>query len=189
MCSCLLLVNSIFCCELPFFFYFLCVCQIYVAEVLITHFLHLLPSKVFITMWVPEWGQLWGVNSGSGCSSRSIFGLYFFTLIYSPLWLWSHLCLTLGHFWDQALDPYLCCVLFPTHYFWSIPFSALNSIFKTFSRVCQIYVAEVLIIHFCIYYHLRFLSPYQYQSKVNFCVGGQLWIWIQIHIWVVTFWF
>ena len=39
--------------------------------------------------------------------------------------------------------------------------------FVTFSCVCQIYVAEVLIIHFCNYYHLRFLSPYEYQSEVN----------------------
>ena len=41
---------------------------------------------------------------------------------------------------------------------------------------------------FCTYYHIRFLSPYKYQSEVNF--GGQLQVQMQfhIHIWVVTFW-
>ena len=63
----------------------------------------------------------------------------------------------------------LICV--PTQYYWSIPFSAVNSIFlKTFSCVCQIYVAEVLIIHFSNYYLLRILSPYEYWSEVSF--GG-----------------
>ena len=61
----------------------------------------------------------------------------------------------------------LICV--PSHYYWSIEFSALNSFFfSTFSHVCLIYVAGVLIIHFCRYCHLRFLSPYEYQSEVNF---------------------
>ena len=57
----------------------------------------------------------------------------------------------------------------PAHYYWLIPFSAVNSVFflLTFSCVCQIYVADVLIIHFCNYYHLRFLSPYEYQSEGN----------------------
>ena len=40
----------------------------------------------------------------------------------------------------------LICV--PAHYYWSIPFSAVSSIFLNFSCVCQIYVAEVLIICF-----------------------------------------
>ena len=41
----------------------------------------------------------------------------------------------------------LICV--PTHYYLSIPFSAVNSIFVlTFSYICQIFVAEVPIIHF-----------------------------------------
>ena len=62
----------------------------------------------------------------------------------------------------------LICV--PTHYYCCIPFSAVNSIFLNFSHVCQIYVAGVLIIHFCRYCHLRCLSPYEYQSEVNF--GG-----------------
>ena len=42
--------------------------------------------------------------------------------------------------------------------------------FFNFSGVWQIYVAEVLIIHICKYYHLAFLSPYEYQSEVNFRV-------------------
>ena len=40
--------------------------------------------------------------------------------------------------------------------------------FFTFSCVCQIYVSEVLIIHFSDYYHLRFVSPYEYQIEVSF---------------------
>ena len=60
----------------------------------------------------------------------------------------------------------LLCV--PTHYHWSIPFSAVNSGFFNFSCVCQIYVAEVLIIHFLHDYHLWFLSP-EYQSEIDFC--------------------
>ena len=66
------------------------------------------------------------------------------------------------------------------HYLPSTPF------LFTFSCVCQIYVADVLIIHFCNYYHLRLLSPYEYQSEINF-FGGQLWIQIQFwfHICVV----
>ena len=40
----------------------------------------------------------------------------------------------------------LICV--STNYYWLIPFCAVNSIFKTFSYVCQIYVAEVLFIQF-----------------------------------------
>ena len=60
----------------------------------------------------------------------------------------------------------LICV--PTHYYLSLPYSAVNWIFFNFSHVCQIYVAEVLIIHFYRNCHLRFLSPYEYQSQVNF---------------------
>ena len=47
----------------------------------------------------------------------------------------------------------------------------VNSIFcfeVFFSHVCQVYIAEVLVTHFCNYYHLRFLSPYEYKSEVNF---------------------
>ena len=47
----------------------------------------------------------------------------------------------------------LICV--PSHY-WSAPLSAVSSRFLSFSCVCWIYVAEVLIIFFCNYYHLRF---------------------------------
>ena len=57
-----------------------------------------------------------------------------------------------------------------THYYWSIPFSNENSIFFALSHVCHIYIPEVLIIHFCNYYNLRFLSTYQYQSEIIF--GG-----------------
>ena len=46
----------------------------------------------------------------------------------------------------------------------------LSTLILTFSHVCQIYIAVLLIIHFCNYYHLRDLSPYEYQSEVNF--GG-----------------
>ena len=71
----LLLVISISSCKL-FFFNFSHVHQIYVAEVLIIHFLQLLPSKVFITIWVPKWGQFYGgCHSRSGSSSISISGL------------------------------------------------------------------------------------------------------------------
>ena len=39
----------------------------------------------------------------------------------------------------------------PIHYYyWSVLFLAVKSVFNTFSCVCQIYVAEVLIMHFCI---------------------------------------
>ena len=44
--------------------------------------------------------------------------------------------------------PYLSCKCVSTHYYWSIPFSAVNSIFLISSHVCQIYVAEELFIHF-----------------------------------------
>ena len=61
MCSySLLLVSSIFCCELFFFLnFFMCIwdicswCTNYTV-------LQLLPSKVFITTWVPKWGQFCG---------------------------------------------------------------------------------------------------------------------------------
>ena len=81
----------------------------------------------------------------------------------------------------------LICV--PTQYYWSIPFSRVNSIFCNFcSCVCRIYVSVELIIHFCNYYHLRFVLPYENQIWSQF-LGGQLWIWIQfqIHIWAVLF--
>ena len=79
----------------------------------------------------------------------------------------------------------LICI--PTQYKLSIPCSAVKSIFLSFSCVCQIYVAEVVIIHFFNHYHQKFLSPYDYQREVNF--GGQFWIWIQlqIHVWVGLF--
>ena len=73
----------------------------------------------------------------------------------------------------------LICV--PAHCYWSIPFSAVNCVcffffffFWTFSHVCQKYVAEVLIIHFCNYYHQRFLSPYEYQSCSPISVQPEL---------------
>ena len=44
----------------------------------------------------------------------------------------------------------------------------MNSISFNFSHICQIYVVELLIIHFCRHCHLRFLSSYDYQSEVNF---------------------
>ena len=57
MCSySLLLVNSIFCCELHFLKTFSCVCQICSWGTNYT-FLQLLPSKVFITIWLLQWGQ------------------------------------------------------------------------------------------------------------------------------------
>ena len=48
----------------------------------------------------------------------------------------------------------LICV--PPHNYGSSPFSAVNSVFLMFSCACQVYVAEVPIIHFCNYYHLMF---------------------------------
>ena len=55
----------------------------------------------------------------------------------------------------------LICV--PTQYYWSIPFSRVNTNFCNFcSCVCRIYVSEELITHFCNYYHLRFVLPYEY---------------------------
>ena len=80
-------------------------------------------------------------------------------IIWSPLnlWLQSHLCITLANVGggggsapdpDTAQDPCWSCICVPTHYYWSISFSAVNSVFLTFSCVCQRYVAEVLIIHF-----------------------------------------
>ena len=70
----------------------------------------------------------------------------------------------------------------------SIPFSAVNfHFFLTFSCVCQICVLRYWLYIFCNYYHLSLLSPYEYQSEVNFW-GDQLQIQLQILIWVVTFW-
>ena len=72
MCSySLLLVNSIFCCELHFL-PFSHVCQIYAAGVLSIRFFEVLPSKVFITYENQSEVNFWGVNS----RSRSIFVLY-----------------------------------------------------------------------------------------------------------------
>ena len=79
----------------------------------------------------------------------------------------------------------LICV--PTHIYWSIPFSAVNSHYFYFSCVCQIYVAEVPIMHF---FQLLPSKDFNHhmstQSEVNCCWGDQLPIWIQIpiHIWV-----
>ena len=61
-------------------------------------------------------------------------------------------------------------IFVPTHNYWSIPFSAVNSVFFHFSHVCQIYVAEVLIIHFLQILPSKVLSLYECQSEVNF--GG-----------------
>ena len=91
----------------------------------------------------------------------------------------------------------LICV--HTHYYWSIPFSAVNSIFETFSHGYQIYISEVLIIHFCRYCHLRILSPYDTKLRSIFWGGqwfnsisgsifvlyllkGPLHFWLQCHI-------
>ena len=61
-------------------------------------FLQLLPSKVFITTWVPKW-LFWAINSKCRSNSRSIFGLYILILISDLFWLllWSHLNLTWSH--------------------------------------------------------------------------------------------
>ena len=40
--------------------------------------------------------------------------------------------------------------------------------FLTFSHICQIYVAEVLIVHFSRYCHPSVISPYEHKSEVNF---------------------
>ena len=122
----ILLVNSIFCCELHFFLTFSCVCQIYVDEVLIICFSNYYLLRIlspyeywsevsfggstpdldpapdpyldcnFLTLIQgPPCLQLQshlcltldhvGVNSGSGSSSRSIFGLYILTWIFTVL--------------------------------------------------------------------------------------------------------
>ena len=88
----------------------------------------------------------------------------------------------LRDFFKDEIDMCSCSVLLVNSIF------CCELHFLAFSCICQIYVAEVLIIHFYNYYHLRFLSPYEYQSEVKF-LRGQLQIWIQlhIHIWVVTF--
>ena len=55
----------------------------------------------------------------------------------------------------------------PSHY-WSAQFSAVNSRFLSFSCVCQIYVAEVLIIYCLQLLPSKILSPHEYQSEVIF---------------------
>ena len=63
----------------------------------------------------------------------------------------------------------LICI--PTHYYWSVPFSAVNSIFFLLFHVYARYMwLRYYSYIFCTYYHLRFLSPYDYQSEVN--LGG-----------------
>ena len=64
----------------------------------------------------------------------------------------------------------LICI--PIHYYWSIPFSAVNSIFFTFSFVCKIYVAEVLIIHFLQLPPSKVLVSCEYKSEVTFGGGS-----------------
>ena len=64
-------------------------------------------------------------------------------------------------------------------------FLLLTPFFKTFSYECQIYVAEVLIIHFCNYYHQRLSSPCEYQSGIELGGVNLIQIWLQILIWVV----
>ena len=69
----LLLVNSIFCRELHFILLFHMYAQIYIAAGINNTFLQVLPSKVFITIWVTKWGQVfWVVNSISISVSGSI---------------------------------------------------------------------------------------------------------------------
>ena len=64
-------VNSIF-----FLNFFMCMLDICSWGTNYT-FMYLLPSKVFIIIWVPKWDWfLWGANPGSRSGSRSIFGLY-----------------------------------------------------------------------------------------------------------------
>ena len=93
MCSYwILLVNSIFCCELHFFLNFSCVYSRLCSWGTNYAFLQLLPSKVFITIQVPKWDQFWGVIS----RSKSIFGLKFYpnlgsTPSLAPVPLMSHL--------------------------------------------------------------------------------------------------
>ena len=82
----------------------------------------------------------------------------------------------------------LICV--PTHCYWSIPYSPVNSVFfLTFSHICQIHIAELLIIPFStgtaiygFYYHRG--SPHDYQSEVNF--GGDE-LHLQIHTHALAF--
>ena len=63
----------------------------------------------------------------------------------------------------------LICV--PTQYYWSIPFSAVNSIFFHFF-MCMPDTCRWGTNYTCFsnYYLLRFLSPYEYWSEVSF--GG-----------------
>ena len=74
----------------------------------------------------------------------------------------------------------------PTHYYWSIPFSAVNSVFFFNFFTCMPVICNwgFKYTFVCNNYHLRFLSPYEYQSEVNF-VRDQLWI--QIYICVLPF--
>ena len=84
-------------------------------------------------------------------------------------WQFGNYCFYVGL--ETCSKIKLMCV--PTHYYWSIPFSAVNSIFKkTFSCVCQIHVAEVLIIHFLQLLPSKVFFHYEYQSEVNFCGGS-----------------
>ena len=90
---------------------------------------------------------------------------------------------------DLEISSKIKLIYVPPHYFWSIPFSAVNSVLiSTFPHVCQIYVTEVLFIHFCNYYHLKILPVYEFQNEVNFGWSQiQIHIQFQMHIWIVTF--
>ena len=78
----------------------------------------------------------------------------------------------------------LICV--PTHYYWSFPFSAVNSaFFLTFSHVYQIYVAEVLIIHVLQVLPSKVIITIWLPNWGQFFAGGQLHL--HLHICVVPF--
>ena len=114
----LLLGISIFCCEIHFLKTFSCICQIYVAEVLIIHFCNNYHLRFYHHMSTKVRSIFWGINSRSRSSSRSIFVLYLFdlNLVSTPSLAKVHLCLTLAYVCrgstldlDLAPDPNKCC--------------------------------------------------------------------------------
>ena len=93
------------CCELLFFNFFTCMQGICSWGTNHT-FLPLLPFKVFITIWLPKWGQFWEVG---GKLQIHIWVVHFDGLLHH--WLQSHLCLTLDHVGGQLqlqLQSHLC---------------------------------------------------------------------------------
>ena len=74
---------------------------------------------------------------------------------------------------DPDPAPYLSCICVPTHHYWSIPFSAVKSTFwNFFTSILDMYVTEVLVIHFLQILPSNFLSPYENQSEANFFQGS-----------------